>query len=96
MHETNETMNQAAREWVPLTALPDRACGIVEEVTRAEELSRLQAMGVCVGRRVEVVKRGDPLILRVFGSRIGLSARMGEHVWVSPCAVAPRCWEGNA
>lgn len=50
-------------------------------------------MGVCIGRRVEIIKTGDTLIIRVFGSRIGLSARMAAHVRVQPCSRAPRCWE---
>jgi Fe2+ transport system protein FeoA len=81
---------------VSLPQLPRGACGVVEAVNNAEELSRLQAMGVCIGRRIEVIKTGDPLIFRVFGSRVGISARMAEHVRVSPCEKAPRCWEGRS
>ena len=42
-------------------------------------------LGVCVGRRVELVKGGDPLILRVFGSRLGLSAALAARVRVEVC-----------
>lgn len=76
-----------------LSDLPPGACAEVTSVQHPEELARLQAMGVCRGRRIEVVKSGDPLILRVFGARIGLSARLAAHVDVRPCARAPRCWE---
>jgi Fe2+ transport system protein FeoA len=38
-----------------------------------------------VGRRVELVKGGDPLILRVFGSRLGLSAALAARVRVEVC-----------
>jgi len=76
-----------------LPDLPKGSCGLITEVQNVDELSRLQSMGVCIGRRVEVIKTGDPLIIRVFGSRIGLSARMAEHVVVEPCSRAPRCWE---
>jgi Fe2+ transport system protein FeoA len=38
-----------------------------------------------VGRRVELVKSGDPLILRVFGSRLGLSASLAARVHVEVC-----------
>ncbi|MCC5850596.1 MAG: ferrous iron transport protein A [Verrucomicrobia bacterium] len=78
---------------IPLTRLPAKACGIVTNVENKEELERLQAMGLCLGRRLEVVKTGDPLIVRVFGSRIGLSYRLAKHIGVSPCPIAPRCWE---
>ena len=78
-----------------LVSLQPRECGVVVGVANPGELERLQAMGVCLGRRLEVIQSGDPLILRVFGSRIGLSARLAEHVRVRPCPGAPRCWEGQ-
>lgn len=43
---------------------------------------RLQAMGICRGRRIELVKSGDPLIVRVLGSRVGLSGRLAAEVLV--------------
>jgi Fe2+ transport system protein FeoA len=42
-------------------------------------------MGVCVGRRVELVRAGDPLILKIFGSRLGLSAQLAQRVRVEVC-----------
>jgi Fe2+ transport system protein FeoA len=89
-------MNPASTSSIPLSALPKGACGLVSEVRNPDELARLQSMGVCIGRRLEVIQTGDPLIFRVFGSRIGLSARMAEHIQVEPCARAPRCWEASA
>jgi Fe2+ transport system protein FeoA len=66
-------------------------CGIVSALDAADdEVERLKAMGVCVGRKVELIQRGDPLILRVLGSRIGLSARLARRVRVLACA-APQC-----
>ncbi len=76
-----------------LTELRSGECGEVVEVLQPEELERLQSMGVCLGRRLEVLKPGDPLIVRVFGSRIGLSARMAGHILMRRCVGAPRCWE---
>lgn len=43
---------------------------------------RLQAMGICRGRRIELVKGGDPLIVRVLGTRVGLAGRLAAHVMV--------------
>ncbi len=86
-------MNDIRHTSVPLSHLVKGACGLICAVENKDELARLQSMGVCIGRRVEVIKPGDPLILRVFGARIGLSARMAEHVQVEPCSKAPRCWE---
>ena len=62
-------------------------CGTVSEVLAGEgEIDRLKAMGICQGRKVMLVRAGDPLILRVLGSRIGLSARLAARVRVSACA----------
>jgi Fe2+ transport system protein FeoA len=48
----------------------------------AADLDRLEAMGLCVGRTVEVVKAGDPMIVRVLGTRIGLAAVLARTVRV--------------
>lgn len=50
------------------------------------ELDRLKSMGVCVGRRLMLVRSGDPMIVKVLGSRIGISARLARQVMVIPCA----------
>jgi Fe2+ transport system protein FeoA len=61
-------------------------CGTVREVLAGEEeTERLMAMGVCTGRKVMLVRRGDPLILKVLASRIGVSARLAARVVVWPC-----------
>jgi Fe2+ transport system protein FeoA len=70
-----------------LDELPLRACAIVRRIeTDGEEVQRLKSLGLCVGRQVEVVKSGDPLIVKIFGSRIGLSASLAAHVWLEVCA----------
>lgn len=72
---------------VSLQALKPGHCGQVREVTAPEDdRHRLLGLGICRGRRVQLVKHGDPLILRVYGSRIGLSARLAAQVQVEACA----------
>lgn len=71
---------------VPLSELQPRHCGLVVEVLgEDDEHERLMAMGVCAGRTVELIQRGDPLILKVYGTRVGVSARLAERVRVAPC-----------
>ena len=61
-------------------------CGIVCEFEAGEaEVEQLKSMGVCLGRRVMLVQAGDPLILKVMGTRIGVSARLAARVQVDPC-----------
>ena len=71
---------------MPLDELPPRVCAVVRDVaTDDEDTQRLKALGVCLGRRVELVRVGDPLILKVFGSRLGLSAELARRVSVEIC-----------
>ena len=66
-------------------------CATVSGVQAApEDAQRLKAMGVCAGREVMLIKSGDPLILRVLGTRIGISGRLAATVQVVPC-LEPRC-----
>ena len=70
-----------------LDELPARTCAVVRDVsTDDEDTQRLKTLGVCVGRRVELVRAGDPLILKIFGSRLGLSAELAARVRVEICS----------
>lgn len=76
---------------VPLDELPEGHCAFVNRIDApADDADRLKVMGVCVGRRVQLIQRGDPMIIRVLGSRLGLSARLGHQVIVASCE-APEC-----
>jgi len=44
------------------------------------------ALGICVGRQVEMIKTSDPLIVNVIGARVGLSARLAASVTVEIAA----------
>ena len=79
------TINQPA-SLVRLDLLPLRVCAVVRSVeTEDEDTQRLKTLGVCVGRRVELVRIGNPLIIKVFGSRLGLSAELARRVQVEVC-----------
>ena len=84
--EMEEDANTTPLE-VRLSELKPRACAIVCRIeTEGEDIQRLKALGVCVGRQIEVIKQGDPLIIRVFSSRLGLSASLAARVWLEVCA----------
>ena len=69
-----------------LDALPPRQCAVVRRIeTDGDDVQRLKTLGICVGRRLEVVRTGDPLVVRVFGSRLGLSASLASRVWLEVC-----------
>lgn len=69
-----------------LDQLPPRVCAVVRSIaTDDEDTNRLKTLGVCVGRRVELVRAGNPLILKIFGSRLGISAELAARVTVEVC-----------
>jgi Fe2+ transport system protein FeoA len=68
---------------LPLSELREREARVVGVSAEAEDALRLMALGICVGRRVEIIKAGDPLIVRVVGARVGLSARLAAYVLVA-------------
>ncbi len=72
----------------PLSAMLRGEARIVRIDADAADAARLMALGVCVGRRIELVKPGDPLIVRVVGARVGLSARLAATVTVEPADAA--------
>ena len=66
-----------------LYELPSGSRAVVQHIDgRDEALRRLMAMGLCVGREIEVVRQGNPLILRLLGARIGVSGRLARRVVV--------------
>jgi Fe2+ transport system protein FeoA len=71
---------------VRLDELPPHVCAVVCSIDQDDDESRrLKTLGVCEGRRVELVHAGDPLIVKVFGSRLGLSAELAARVRVKIC-----------
>ena len=69
-----------------MNQLKPHQCGVVQEVEAQDsELERLMAMGVCGGRTVELVQLGDPLVLKVYGTRVGVSARLASKIRIAPC-----------
>jgi Fe2+ transport system protein FeoA len=68
-----------------LSGLPVGGCGRVVSVdVSAADLERLEVMGLCAGRLVCVIKDGDPMIVRVLGTRIGLAAALAARVHLRP------------
>ena len=69
-----------------LAALKPHVCAVVRSIeTEDDEMQRLKTLGICIGRQLEVVRSGDPFVVRVFGSRLGISASLGERVLMEIC-----------
>lgn len=66
-----------------LDELPSGTRAVVQHIESADDaVRRLMAMGLCVGRELEIVRHGNPLIVRLLGARVGVSGRVARHVWV--------------
>jgi Fe2+ transport system protein FeoA len=78
-----------------LDKLKPGKCGYVLKVkAESDDVKKLMAMGVCEGRIIKLVHLGEPMILQVLGSRIGVSSRLGETVEVAPCEEDNCCEQG--
>jgi Fe2+ transport system protein FeoA len=67
-----------------LAELPAGACGRIESVDLPNDAAeRLEGMGICLGRTVRLVRCGEPNIVHVYGTRIGLAAAVARQIRVS-------------
>lgn len=93
----SETSSEACRavDSVTLDRLPKGVPAVVSVVRAAdEELARMQAMGVCEGRPIHVMRAGSRMIVCAAGTRIGLDRKLAAGVTVTPLPDGPHC--GNA
>jgi Fe2+ transport system protein FeoA len=75
---------------IELANLPVGVPSRIAAITAGEpDQARLEVLGLCAGRTVEVVQAGDPMIVRVLGTRIGLAAVLARRIEVDmECATA--------
>jgi len=69
---------------VPLTAMPAGAIATLHEVRDPEARPVLRALGLLDASRLRLCKAGDPCIVQVRTTRIGLSRAVAEHLFVVP------------
>jgi Fe2+ transport system protein FeoA len=76
-------MSAAPTHAQPLSSFPPQCLARITSVHMDhDDALRLKALGLCVGRRVELVQAGDPLIVSVLGARVGLAARLAAGISV--------------
>lgn len=64
---------------------PMQVAAVVRIDARDVDAARLKRLGICEGRLVQLVKADDPLIVRVVGTRVGISAQLSPAIHVRPC-----------
>lgn len=68
------------------TTLSDLPAGTVCRVDAVslepEHTARMAGLGISPGRQVRIVRAGEPLVVQVYGSRIGLARALARHILV--------------
>ncbi len=79
METFTETSHQS------LTDLPKNSVCAVQAIHASEDHTRrLAGLGLTAGREVRVVKRGEPTIVQVYGTRIVIAKSLARGVRVVP------------
>lgn len=76
--------SQPAAPAVPLTTMPAGAVATLHEVRDAEARPFLRALGLRDASRLRLCQAGDPCIVQVRTTRIGLSRAVAQHLLVVP------------
>ena len=70
---------------VPLTSLAVGACGRLHDAhLDADTRSLLRSLGLTDASRLRVCKRGEPFIIQVRATRIGISGTVADAILVIP------------
>ncbi len=81
-------MNQAAPDQVLAHTLCDshagELCRVDSVFLDADISARLAGLGVSVGRHMRVVRSSEPLVVQVYGTRIGIARVLADKIHVSP------------
>lgn len=74
-------------ESMSLFDMPVKSTGRIHAVESTSDLTaRLESLGMCEGRTIRVVKHGEPCIVNVYGSRVGIARDVAKQIRVTPQA----------
>lgn len=80
----NEVSALSAIE-LTLSELPLKTLGRITGIGPCEMLAdRLKSLGLCEGRTVRLIKHGEPCIVSVYGSQLGLARDVANQIRVVP------------
>ena len=74
----------------PLPSVPVGSLVTLHEIRDAESRSLLQSLGLTSASRLRLCKVGDPCIVQVRATRIGISRAVAQSVYVLPDAGTSR------
>ncbi|MGE0816469.1 MAG: FeoA family protein [Vicinamibacterales bacterium] len=75
---------------VPLTAVPVGSVATLHEVRDAESRAVLRSLGLTDASVLRLCKVGDPCIVQVRSTRIGLSGAVASRLFVVPASGTPK------
>ena len=78
------TLVDSPRSAVPLTSMPVGAVATLREVTDADSRPVLRALGLTDDCELRLCQVGDPCIVQVKSTRIGLSIAVARCLYVVP------------
>lgn len=74
---------------VPLTSLQPGATAVLQEVCDSRSCAVLRSLGLMGGARFRLCRLGDPCIIQVRSTRIGLSRAVADSVTVTTADGVP-------
>ena len=74
---------------IPLTALQPGATAVLQEVCDSRSCAVLRSLGLMGGARFRLCRLGDPCIIQVRSTRIGLSKAVADAVNVTSADGVP-------
>lgn len=73
-----------------LTSLPVGTSATLHDIRDPESRALLRSLGLTQASRLRLCKIGDPCIVQVRATRIGMSRLVAQSVWVVPDAPGER------
>ena len=61
-----------------------------------DDALRLKRLGICAGRKIEVLRAGDPMVLNVLGTQVGVSRLAAALVTVEPVTATTAAKQDNS
>ena len=83
MTPSDPSANRPDNGSVPLSRLERGACGrVLQRLGTEDDRELLAAMGLAAGRELRVCRTGEPVIVQVGSTRLGLPASVAARVLV--------------
>lgn len=86
---TSDTAVAPTAQIIPLTALTPGSTAVLQEVCDSRSCAVLRSLGLMGGARFRLCRLGDPCIIQVRSTRIGLSKEVAASVNVTSADGVP-------